>query len=140
LAINYSDGNPCVYVYRQTVPRNLSDHFLQVASSLSPTFKTCSTRNVRTLHLGPKEYNPGSNQPFLSKREWCLDKGVQKEYVVAMLPELVFADKVLQHVAPKIHSRCINNVCINLVLITNANISRLTDSFEWQIPLSHKWQ
>jgi len=114
IGYNYSDGSPCVYVFRNATPQPLQEHFLQAASSLgSGSYQTCSTRRVRTAHLGPKEFNPGANQlEFYNyeKRVWTLDRGIEKDHVVSFLPELVFADKVLQLVAPKTHTKCVSKI------------------------------
>lgn len=113
LAINYADGSPCLYVFRKAVPDILRTHFISIAQSLTPVYSNCATRRVRTVHLGPKEFNPGKNQAqFYNgvKRVWKLDDKVQKAHVVAMLPELLFANKVLQKVCPKIHTDCLT-VC-----------------------------
>jgi len=107
---NYADGNLCVSVLRQAVPRDLTGHLLRTALALSPTFRHCPTRNVSTLHLGPKEFNPGKNQRAFyngKQRVWTLDKDVIAEHVLALLPELIFADKILAKMAPNTHKQCL---------------------------------
>jgi len=110
LAYNYADGGPCIYVFRRAMPDILCEHFTTTAMSLNNGYKQCATRRVRTVHLGPKEFNPGENQSdFYSneKRIWTLDANVQKEHVTTFLPELLFADKVLSQVSPRTHYKCL---------------------------------
>jgi len=103
---NYANGDPCLIVLRQVVSEDLTKHFY----SLGPSYCGCGTRNVSTLHLGPKEFNPGVNQIDSyegRKQVWILDEKVTQEQVTALLPELIFADKILQQFAPNVHKNCL---------------------------------
>jgi len=96
---NFTDASPAVHVFWNIMPQNLSNHFYRVARQMNSQMNNCSTRWVRTLHLGPKEYNPNEMQlPFYNgkRRVWTVDKGNTKEQVLNFLPELQFADMFLK--------------------------------------------
>jgi len=109
LAINFSDGTPCIYVFRNATPPQLTEHFFHAASSLGRAYQHCSIRHVQCAHLGGKEFNPGENQmhAYEGIRNFILDKGITKQHVTLFLPELLFADKVAQIVSPEIHAQCL---------------------------------
>ena len=107
----YDDGSLAFMVLRKQMPNTLSDHLYYVGQKLRAAMGTCSTRNVSTIHFGAKEYTPNSVQRAKyggHKRVWKLDRGQNKEDVVAILPELLYADKLLQKVCPDIYNEMVN--------------------------------
>jgi len=99
-AVDYADGNVALRFYKSIVPQKLTGHFYRVAMSYRGGMNECDTRRTQTLHLGAKEYNPNSDQQEkMPKRVWTQDMGVTKEQTKAILPELVFADNILQQVS-----------------------------------------
>jgi len=99
--VDYADGHVAIRVFRSLVPQKLTEHFYQVAASYRGAMKQCQTRNAQTLHLGAKEYNPNAQQKDngMATRSWMQDAGITKEQTKALLPELLFADKVLKQVS-----------------------------------------
>jgi len=61
------------------------------------------------LHFGAKEFNPSKHQLRFfdnNPRVWKLDAKITKPDVVKFLPELSYADKLLEKVYPEIHKTC----------------------------------
>jgi len=98
--VDYSDG-VALRVYRSLIPQQLTEHFFRVANSYRGTMRNCGTRRTSTLHLGAKEYNPNLIQQAagMPKRVWRQDVQVHKEQTKALLPELLFANSVLEQVS-----------------------------------------
>jgi len=136
-ALNYADGKIAVQVFRKLVPKELTEHFHRVANEYAPGMQQCQTRATQTLHLGAKEYTPNRKQQSKmgGKRIWRQDKGIDKEHTTAILPELLFADSILQ-VSPsgyklkmRVHCRYrLGNTCFTRAAVncTNCKIHRDT--------------
>jgi len=80
---------------------------------MAPQQKTCSTRNVMAAHLGAKEYNPNMDQRRFyegKSRVWTTDAKITASQIQYFLPELLFANSLLQQVCPAVRTKIDQNV------------------------------